>query len=365
MLKLMLNKFLLAVITLCSFSLAAQPRIKVNKEIHDYGRISESNTAKSEFVVNNVGDDTLRITELLAECGCTKPKISSMVIPPKESAILSVRYEAKGRLGQFNKRIMVYSNGEPRVVALSISGFVMPYKKVSSRYSSSRTELHFSSYQLNFDTMHHQELRKYEIEINNVGKRKMTISGINNSPKWLSSNIKEPISIQPGDKFKLELILDMNNGRNFGSIRKYIIVQTNDKDTPAKMIVLQGYVEPYFEAPLKKGKYKKWLASQPKIRVKENTVDYGKVNAGSITKGSVEISNKGKDTLKIYKLHSQCGCLRIETNKTIILPGEKATITLKFDSINRKERQRKQAYIITNDPLNKQVIFYTDAFVQI
>lgn len=85
------------------------PRIQVDKEVHDYGTIAQGANGECAFVVTNIGDAPLILTNCKGSCGCTVPKCDTTPIPPGQKSTVSVRYDTK-RTGPINKSVTITSN---------------------------------------------------------------------------------------------------------------------------------------------------------------------------------------------------------------------------------------------------------------
>jgi hypothetical protein len=88
-----------------------KPKIEITPAAWDFGKISEGEVKTHEFVVKNVGDKELIISNTFSSCGCTKASISSTKILPQESAKLKVSFDSKGfTSGKTERIIYVNSN---------------------------------------------------------------------------------------------------------------------------------------------------------------------------------------------------------------------------------------------------------------
>lgn len=85
------------------------PMITLDKDVHDYGTISQGANGTSDFKVTNTGDAPLIITTCKGSCGCTVPECPKAPIKPGESAVITVKYDTK-RVGQINKSVTISSN---------------------------------------------------------------------------------------------------------------------------------------------------------------------------------------------------------------------------------------------------------------
>jgi hypothetical protein len=92
-------------------------KIKVDKEVHDYGTIEQGGDGTCTFTVSNVGDEPLIISMCKGSCGCTVPTCPKEPIAPGASASITVKYDTK-RVGPINKSVTITSNAvnEPRKI---------------------------------------------------------------------------------------------------------------------------------------------------------------------------------------------------------------------------------------------------------
>ena len=69
------------------------PKVKLDKEIHDFGTIVEGTVAETEFIVTNTGEGDLLIADAKGSCGCTVPKPPKDPIKPGDSAPIKVSFQ--------------------------------------------------------------------------------------------------------------------------------------------------------------------------------------------------------------------------------------------------------------------------------
>lgn len=111
-------------------ALAAGPDIKIDKTVHDFGTIKEADGPVTHvFVITNTGDAPLIVISANAACGCTTPIIPREPIKPGESAEIKVKYDPKGRPGEFSKNVRVKLNTKDGRTSLKIKGVVVPEAK--------------------------------------------------------------------------------------------------------------------------------------------------------------------------------------------------------------------------------------------
>lgn len=121
-----MKKFLSTIAVVFAFvaSVQAQGVLKFNKEVHDFGKVSEGPLATYSFEVTNTGTAPVVISNAAASCGCTTPEWSKTPIMPGGKGTIKVGYNTSGRPGAFTKTITVTSNAENATVVLTIKGEV-------------------------------------------------------------------------------------------------------------------------------------------------------------------------------------------------------------------------------------------------
>lgn len=77
---------------------------------------------------------------------------------------------------------------------------------------------------------------------------------------------------------------------------------------------------------------------------------FGKIKQGDKVTHQFEFQNVGKRPLKIYRATASCGCTTPDYPKGLIQPGEKAHITVVFNSAGKEGEQRKKATVVVNTP---------------
>ena len=121
---------------------AGSPEISVNTAVYDFGEVIEGIAVVHTFVLTNVGDEPLTITDIHVSWGCTTTSLAKSTIEPGESVDLEVPFDSAGFSGKMVKKIDIESNdpSTPKFT-LQLTGTV----KRSQRYNIPASDLNISS----------------------------------------------------------------------------------------------------------------------------------------------------------------------------------------------------------------------------
>ena len=107
------------VATAASAEEARGPRVRVEPESFDFGRVLPRRTLRKEFRLRNLGDETLVIERISKSCGCTEAATDVSTLEPGESTPLRVTVETSSASGEVAHEVLVRSN-DPATPALEI-----------------------------------------------------------------------------------------------------------------------------------------------------------------------------------------------------------------------------------------------------
>ncbi len=96
------------------------PRVSINENTHDFGRVKQGNVVTKEFILTNNGVSDLLIRKVSPNCTCLKGTLDKEKIKSGKSATLTVSFDPDDRRGNQQKSITIYSN-DPRSSALRVT----------------------------------------------------------------------------------------------------------------------------------------------------------------------------------------------------------------------------------------------------
>ena len=103
---------------------ARMPVMSFDKELHDFGRITQGESISYSFPFRNSGNADLVISGCSATCGCTVADYPRGRIAPGKEGYVTVSFNSKGKVGQQYQEVTVNSNAQPSRNVLKITAQV-------------------------------------------------------------------------------------------------------------------------------------------------------------------------------------------------------------------------------------------------
>ncbi len=110
-----------------------------------------------------------------------------------------------------------------------------------------------------------------------------------------------------------------------------------------------GEIPPPMSVPAKRG--------DPRAVVDEKEHQFGLQDVNDKGEHDFTITNGGEGRLVLTKGKTSCGCTLSELDKTVLEPGESATVTITWTGKGYVGKFRQSATILTNDPAMPQIEF--------
>ena len=86
----------------------------------------------------------------------------------------------------------------------------------------------------------------------------------------------------------------------------------------------------------------------PYMTFEEESYDFGDINQGDKVEYVFNFENTGDAPLIITNIKVTCGCTATDWTRDPIPPGEKSSITVKFNSTGKLNKQNKVITIVSN-----------------
>ncbi len=338
----------------CVVNLSAQqqqPAFSFEETLHDFGTIKEADGKVSyQFDFTNTGSQPLVIHNVRASCGCTTPEWTKQPIPAGGKGYVKATFNPENRPGNFNKTITVTANTANPNTVLRITGKVEPKPlTVEDEYPRQIEQLRLKSTHISFTRITPSETKTEEVEFINTSDTSINIS-FERVPSYMTIKA-EPSTVKAGEKGKIIATYDASKKNDWGFVYDQVFVTINGDSNYKNRISVNANIQEDFNTWTDEQK-----ANAAKIVVDNKIYDFGTIKQGEKASHTYTITNEGKSNLLIRKVKASCGCTAVAPEKTTIAPGEKTTISATFNSRGKKGRQNKSITVITNDPINSNIL---------
>ena len=102
---------------------ASVTSMKIDKELHDFGKVKDGVENHCTFTITNTGTKPLVLSDVKASCGCTTPSKPEGPIAPGKSDKIEVGFKPSGK-GVSEKTITITANTEPRITVVRVKADV-------------------------------------------------------------------------------------------------------------------------------------------------------------------------------------------------------------------------------------------------
>jgi hypothetical protein len=218
--------------TSLSFAQLFGPKISALQLSHDFGNIKQGDTVTFVFQLSNDGDDTLKIKDIRASCGCTAAVTDKKEILPGEKTDLKVTFNSTGKKGKQTKHIMVSSN-DPKTPEFDLVINSVVLEPTTTKVPV----LYFNESDHDFGVVKEGKLLTYTFDFFNKGEGVLEISNIMTSCGCTAAVVDNKI-LAPGEKGTLKVEFD--SSAKSGKTNKTITVISNDPDHHVKILTISA-----------------------------------------------------------------------------------------------------------------------------
>jgi hypothetical protein len=233
----MKNSLFVSALAFVSSSIFAQASIDFKEKVYDFGFVKEGTQAQHLFTFENNGNDTLLLTNVQAQCGCTTPNWSKEGIVAGENGEIMVSYNSSGRLGSFYKTVTVMNNATTEPIKLIIKGLVVSPDQLpaDSLFGKIAPSLKFDKSEIKFGKVENGKAVSAEIKVSNTSKNSVKLVS---SGTGCSCTFVEPdFTVNAGETKVLKLTF---TPRELGNLSEKLALITNDSGNPVYEVILKA-----------------------------------------------------------------------------------------------------------------------------
>ena len=216
-------------ISLTSITAAlAQPKIQAaGGATHDFGDAYTGTKVDRVITIRNIGKDTLTITDVKAQCGCTAALMTTKQIAAGDSGKLSISFDTHNYGGsKATKQVYVSSNdtSQPKLT-ITFNVNVLDVLKLDPKF--------FSFGDAKLDTTYIKT-----ITVTNPSKESVKILSVNSTLDQLKVEILKK-QLMPGEQTELQA---MYHPTKSGTFQNNIEIVTDNKIQPKLQIGVSAWV---------------------------------------------------------------------------------------------------------------------------
>ncbi len=211
------------------------PKIFSPNRFHNFGDLREGQIVSHEFIIKNIGNATLEISNVRSSCGCTVAKLKKNILQPGDSTMINVTFNTFNRKGAQTKYVYVYSN-DPVLPKLK---FVLKAnvfdKNANIKAIKEGPRLKLQTYQINFGKLPKGVTKTARLKFMNVGKQTLKLLYVKPSSNCLQPFVNK-YQLEPKEYGILEVTIDTSDLQ--GSISRTVAIKSNDPLEPTQILTV-------------------------------------------------------------------------------------------------------------------------------
>ena len=331
---------------------AGAQKLVLDKQTINCGKSAYSIPVSAQFEFRNKGLKRLVVTDVKADCGCTKAEVSKKELGSGDKATLTLTYDGR-MLGHYVKQVALYTNATKQPVYLTMKGVVLSeLKDYSGTFPYAMGDLLADKNVLEFDDVNKGDRPIQVIHVLNNGETMMT-PNVQHLPSYLSAVVK-PENLAPGQAGEVTLTLNSEQIHGYGLTQSSVYLASSlgekvnpDNELPVSVVLLPD-LKNY------EGNLRQYAA---RMELSDSVLTLGMVGGKLQKNGTILITNKGRTPLKITSLQMFTAGLKLTLGKRELQPGEQTKLKVVADRERLlKARSKPRVLMITNDPDHSKVV---------
>ncbi len=336
------------------------PNISWDATTYNFGDVKEEGGKVShKFIFTNTGSEPVVINNVRPSCGCTTLDYTKAPVPPGGKGFVTAAFDPRRRVGKNSKSVTVTTNTTPSTTILRFTVNVLPKPRtLEDDYPRVMGELRLKTNHLALMKIKDNDIKEGKLDIVNTQDHDLTI-GFKNVPPYIQIEAV-PSTLKPKQKGQIRVKYDAHKKGDYGFLldRIPVSINGNTNNNRYSISISATIVEDFSKLTPQQ------LAKAPKIEFEQKTFNFDTITRGEIINHVFKFKNTGKSDLIIRKTKASCGCTIVEAPETVIKPGKKGELKVRFNSAGKRNRQNKSITVITNSPSMSQVVLRITGFVK-
>jgi len=206
--------------------------------LHDFGSLKTPEKVEYAFTFTNKGESVITITDITPSCGCTAAAEDKKKFKPGETGAIRVIFNPAGKRGLSTSSVKVFTDGAGGPHLLRIRANVIRSATRPIKVILPPPKITVRPQEINVGKIRMGKVAVYRLVIANRGDGDLYITNVgaqNNNGLPLN---KKPI--RPGKKVE---ITAMYKPEKKGPFEEFLIIKSNDPETPETKIKIYGTAE--------------------------------------------------------------------------------------------------------------------------
>jgi len=335
---------------------AAPQAVEFNKKVHNFGKISINDGAKScTFEFKNTSDKPVVINNIISSCGCTEPKWPKKPIMPGEGGKVEVTYLNDQGPYPFEKTLTVYTSASTKPIILRITGLAYENERsLKEMFPVSIGVLGVKKEVARGGQIAQGKSKSGNFQVANISNKSVEVKFANVSP-GLTLTI-EPQTIPASGVADLSYTIDTRAKENWGATTYSADVLCNGVKAP-KQLKVECMIIDNFETLTKEQRNKGSM-----VLAVNSSYNFGTITKDEPVKATFQLRNTGQEPLVLHKIDAPAN-VKV-SSPTTIAAGEKFTLTAQIGTPQGKGEQIYTITLITNSPNRPLVNLFVTGKVQ-
>jgi len=213
---------------------AVKPKIVLDRDTWDFGRVKQGETLNHEFVFRNAGQALLNIKNVETSCGCTAALITENKLEPGKQGRLKVSFSTAGYSGQVTKYVYLQSDDPDRSR--------LQLKITADIETPAQPRIEFQPYTAEVGLILKDEPIEAEFVIRNTGQLELTVNCEHKTASFSGGgkSLSFPLKLAAGKEKTIRIKLALP--QRVGVLREYILFRSNDPARQSVSLALNGYI---------------------------------------------------------------------------------------------------------------------------
>jgi len=213
---------------------AQKPKLVVDRDTWDFGRVKQGETLNHEFVFRNAGQALLNVKNVETSCGCTAALVTENKLAPGKEGRVKVSFSTAGYSGQVTKYIFLDSDDpdQPR----------LQLKITADVETTPQPKFELQPYTVEVGLILKDEPFEAEVVVRNAGQLELTVEAEHKTASFSSGGkpLSFPLKLAAGKEKTVKIKLSLP--QRVGLLREYILFRSNDPARPSMSLALSGYI---------------------------------------------------------------------------------------------------------------------------